>query len=120
MIRNAIREARLSTFKRARVGAVVAKGGRILSVGHNEIRHMAIIKRPYPESTHAEMAAIGKLLKQRRLHDLVGATMYVSRIGRAGEHRLARPCVDCEQLCRAVGIKRVIFTTSEGTDGYEI
>ena len=120
MIRHAQKQALLSQFRRARVGAVVAKGARILATGHNAIRNFALVKRPYPESTHAEVAAIGQLLKARRLHDLAGATLYVCRVGRLGESRLSRPCCNCESLARAVGIRRVIFTTDGGTDGYAL
>lgn len=114
MIHCAQRQARKSRFRRARVGAVIAKGDRILACGHNAIRHTkAVVKRPFPESTHAEQAAIAKILTRQRLHDLCGATIYVCRIGRAGEPRLSRPCPVCMNLIRAVGIKRVVYTTDE-------
>lgn len=111
MLRLARKQALLSTFHRARVGAVVVRGGRVLSVGHNQIRYTKHIKRPYPESLHAEQAAILKLLSKRKLSDLVGSTMFVCRIDRRGIARLARPCANCQNLIDAVGIKEVVYTT---------
>ena len=79
------------------------------------------IKRPYPESIHAEQAAILKLLKDRKLHDLVNASIYVCRIGRAGDVHLARPCPCCSSLIRAVGIRRVVYTNQDGsTSHYDV
>ena len=120
MIRLAQKQAQKSIFRRARMGAVVAKGERILSQGCNEIRYNKYIKRLYPESVHAEQAAIAKLLASRKLHDLIGATIYVCRIGRNGLPRLAHPCITCDNLIRAVGIKRVVFTTHAGTSHYDV
>ena len=114
MFRIARKQAEQSQFKRARVGAVIVKGGRVLSCGFNEIRHHKLLsEKPYPESTHAEEAAIVRLLQKRRQHDLVGADIYVCRINRAGESRLARPCSNCERLIRSVGIRNVYWTTND-------
>lgn len=121
MIRKALKVANESLFYRARVGAVIAKGSRILSTGCNKIGYSKLLPdRPYPESIHAEQAAIINLLRERRLSDLAGATIYVSRIGSGGSPRLARPCNYCHQLIESVGIKEVIFTTNTGEDSYEL
>jgi len=120
MIRHATRAASESVFYRARVGAVIAKGERILSTGHNYIGYTKWIKRPYPESVHAEQAAILQLLKKRRLDDLVGSTCYVSRIGRDGRTKLSRPCTSCAELIRSVGIKEVVYTTDNGVESYDV
>lgn len=117
MLRLAKRQATQSQFKRARVGAVICKGDRILSSGYNQIRYTKYLQRPFPESVHAEQAAIVKLLKEQRFHDLIGATLYVCRIGRDGAIRLARPCPACNAAIKAVGIKRVIYTINDGTTG---
>lgn len=114
----ATRIANDSLFHRARVGAVIAKGERILSSGCNRLGYTKYIKRPYPESIHAEQAAILKLLRERRLNDLAGSTLFVSRIGRTGVLRLAKPCHVCNELIHAVGISKVVYTTNEGIDEY--
>ena len=120
MIRLATKQAHESKFLRARVGAVVVKGNRVLAVGHNRIGFSRYLPtRPYPESVHAEQQAILELLKSRRQDELIGATIYVSRIGANNNVRLARPCKCCDDLIRAVGISKVVFTTNEGVAEYE-
>ncbi len=73
-----------STFRQHRLGAVVVKGGRVLSTGFNAIRHC---KETGKSTQHAEEAAIVRLLKDEKHHDLIGANLYVSRFtptGRVG------------------------------------
>jgi deoxycytidylate deaminase len=121
MIRHATRAASESVFHRARVGAVIAKGERVLSSGCNYIGYSRLLpNRPYPESIHAEQAAILQLLKKRRLDALVGSTLYVSRIGRDGRPRLAAPCSCCRTLIFSVGISEVIHTTNNGVESYSL
>lgn len=105
-----------SPFVQHRLGAVVVKGGRVLSTGYNEVRYTRELGKP---TLHAEQAAILKLLKQRRLSDLIGATLYVTRFTRGGAIGNSRPCTDCQELIRSVGIKEVHYTTDEGTATYE-
>ncbi len=95
------------------MGAVVVKGSRILSTGFNQMRPSGLLRT---NTLHAEAAAILKLLKEGRQHDLVGASLYVSRYTRGGRIGLARPCAVCMQLIRSVGIREVSFTTNEGTE----
>jgi len=118
MIRLALKQAAHSIFKRARVGAVICKGDRLLSSGWNRIGYSKYLpNRLWKESIHAEADAIRKLIVQRRLHDLAGADLYVSRIGRNGASRLARPCENCFDLIKASNIRRVIYTDSYGGTG---
>lgn len=113
--RMAEKTAKNSTFEQHRLGAVVVKSGRILSTGYNEIRYTRELGNP---TLHAEQAAILKLLKQRRLSDLIGATLYVTRFTRGGRIGISMPCDDCAALIRSVGIKEVHYTTDEGTATY--
>ena len=92
------------------MGAVLVKGSRILAVGHNQLRPSRIIGT---ETLHAEAAAILKLLKEGRQHDLVNASLYVTRYTRGGRIGLARPCDVCMSLIRSVGIREVSYTTNE-------
>lgn len=118
MLKHATKAASESVFHRARVGAVIAKGERILSTGYNRIGYSRFLRnRPYPESIHAEQAAVLKLLKERRLNDLSGSTIYVSRILRNGHTACALPCGVCNSLLASVGIKEVIYTLGESEVG---
>lgn len=98
----------MSSSERMKHGAVIVKGGRVLSVGLNKFRnHPTIIPSEHIKtscSTHAEVDAI------RKCSDVRGATMYVSRINRRGEERLSRPCNYCYEAIREAGITKIVYT----------
>lgn len=108
----ASRQALKSDFEQHRVGAVIVKGSRILATGFNSRRYAKLIGT---NTLHAEASAVLKLLKQRRLHDLVGAEIYVTRYTKGGAVGMARPCLHCYALIRGVGISKVHYTTDYGT-----
>lgn len=114
-MRVASQQAKKSLHKQHKLGAVIVKGSRILSVGYNSLRPSSLLQT---QTLHAEAAAVLKLLKERRLSDLSGAEMYVTRFTRGGRVGLACPCSDCRDLLTSVGIKRVYYTTDSG--GVEI
>ena len=117
MIRIATKVARESKFERARMGAVVVRGGSVLSTGCNRIGFSKYLRnRVFVESVHAEAQAILGLLKKHKLEDLVGSTLFVSRVNNSGTARYARPCPACQRLCESVGIRKVIYTTNNGTE----
>ena len=117
MIRLATRAAKESKFVRARVGAVIVRGNRVLATGCNRIGYSRLLPdRAFPESVHAEQQAILQLLKERRSHEMVGSTMYVSRVNNDGVARFSRPCLYCQRLIEAVGISKVIYTTNTGIE----
>src|SRR3990167_11544742 len=117
MIRIAIKIAHESKFKRARVGAVVVRGNRVLSTGCNRIGFSKYLPdRLFRESVHAEAQAILELLKHKRGNELVGSNMYVSRINNSGIARFSRPCSACQLLIEAVGIRKVFYTTNQGLE----
>lgn len=109
--RMAAKTARKSPFEQHRLGAVIVKSGRVLSTGYNELRYTKELQKM---SVHAEEAAILKLLKAKRLSDLVGAEIYVTRFTPAGRVGLSKPCARCQELLRSVGIKRVFYTDNLG------
>lgn len=109
--RIAAREAMKSSFKQHRLGAVIVKGSRVLSTGFNKHGYNSYNHTP---TMHAEASAVLKLLKQRRLADLVGSEIYVTRYTKGGRVGLARPCPDCTNLLKSVGIRRVHYTVDGG------
>lgn len=113
MIKYAKKAACDSKF-RYRLGAVIAKGKRVLATGTNRIGYTKWLDRPFKESIHAESDAILSLLKARRLNDLVGSTLYVARINATGEVRMSKPCPYCHRLAETVGIKRIVYTNDTG------
>lgn len=112
--KKAFETAEHSPFLQHRVGAVVVKKGRVLSTGYNEIRWNQRLRK---ENIHAEESAIVKLLQARRLSSLHGADIYVSRITPGGRSGIAKPCPTCQNLIKAVGIRRIFYTTDGGATG---
>ena len=87
---------------------------RIISIGHNDE------KRTHPSAhnyighkIHAEMSAFLKV----RHYDINynKCKLYSIRIGRNGSVTNALPCKNCQKLIYQSGIKRVYYTTIDGT-----
>ena len=79
------------------LGAIVFKGGKILSRGYNQGKY------------HAEHSA----LKQLKSHQTDGADIIVVRINTTGIS-MAKPCNNCQNRLRKHGIKRAFYTNSMG------
>lgn len=100
-----------------KVAAVIFKGSRILSTGHNDIRSCSKVQDRYKnwrESLHAEQDCIRKASR-----NLKGTTMLVLRRNPSGSLQLARPCEMCWGWIRDCGIKGVYYTNSDGGITYE-
>lgn len=107
----ACKESNKSTYKQ-RIGVIISKGKRILSRGHNEVRHKAIGGSRYAEwstSLHAERMACAALNREV----LKGATIWVGREFVNGGYALAKPCGQCRRLIEDMGFSRIVYTTSE-------
>jgi len=95
-----------------RVGAVIFKGKRVVSIGSNIKRNVRSINRRFvkwPTSIHAEVCAIINA-KQ----NLKGYSLLVVRLDRAGNMSLAKPCKHCQGYIRYVGIKKIYYSTKNG------
>ncbi|KAL6056417.1 Ran GTPase activating protein 1 [Balamuthia mandrillaris] len=118
----ATKEALQSPMK-FRHGAVLAKGGRIISKGCNNYRRT--IDGSYYLSTHAEMEVlrkVGQTAPPTKLADRSdnsycnfpskGADLFVVRVGRVGLslHHNSRPCPTCVGWLHRYGVKRVFYT----------
>ena len=127
--------AALSSANRLKVGAVVEKDNRIISIGYNgtpsgwdnnceneiyeESQYVIDSGGPLhnmgsytyetkPEVIHAEMNAIGKLAQSNESG--ANATMYITHA----------PCFDCAKLIHIAGIKKVFYRNSyRNNDGIE-
>lgn len=104
--------AELSSARRLKVGAIVVKDNRIISIGYNGtppgwdnncedelkwpngvIQHL----KTKPEVIHAEMNAIGKLAQSNESGQ--DATMFITH----------QPCMECSKLIATAGIKSVFY-----------
>ena len=79
--------------------AIVVRGGAILSVGVNA------------GSTHAEVAALEQLAWSERR----GTTVYSLRIRKDGSLAMGKPCVRCMAYMREYGVKKIVYSLSNGT-----
>ena len=108
--------AELSSAKRKKVGAVVVKDNRIISIGYNgmpsgwtnECEDVITPTLPYmqgdgptlktkPEVLHAESNAIAKLARSTESGD--GASMFIT----------CAPCLDCAKMIYQSGIIEVFY-----------
>lgn len=90
-------------------GAVIVRGGSVLSVGVNKWKNPLKPEVPVVEynpnvSIHAEVDALS------RCSDPRGATIYIARVNKKGEERMSRPCINCEEALVEAGVKKVIYT----------
>lgn len=97
-----------------RHGAIVVKGGRVLSVGINRDKnHPENVPHPKTQAAvHAEVAAV----KACGDVDLHGATIYVARVNRAGDQMMSKPCERCQAFLRERGIKKIFYTIDSSMD----
>lgn len=118
MLKRAETEAERSTYEPYRIGACVARGSCVLSVGHNQIRFRGKGQRftNYPESYHAERVACSRLSKE----SLQGTTLYIFRKRKDGSSGYSKPCKHCMQLIQSVGIKRVVYSTETGFEELKV
>jgi len=102
-MRAAIKESEKSKH-RFKLGAVIARGNRVLTKAHNSRKtHPRFGVGDY-NTLHAEAYAIYKAV--RRGIDLRGTTIYVYR----KNNNLAKPCPCCMGLIHKYGIKEVVYS----------
>ena len=104
----------LSTARRLKVGALVVKDDRIISIGYNgmpkgwdnncelELEDGTI--KTKPEVLHAETNAIAKLA--RSVESGLDADLFVTH----------SPCLDCAKLIYQAGIRRVYYSVNYRDD----
>ena len=98
---------------RFKIGAVVFKGSRILSSGHNEIRSSNIPSKHklYNNSVHAEQAA----LLGTDWNKLKGCSILVMRCSKTkGSLSNAKPCSLCQKLLAHIGIRNIYYSNEIG------
>jgi len=110
----AVAYSALSHARRLKVGAIIVKDDRIISIGYNgtppgwdnncEDYHGLDLKGnptlvTKPEVLHAEENAIGKLARSHESGQ--GATMFITHA----------PCAQCAKMILVSGIKRVFYQT---------
>ena len=93
------------------LGAIVVKGGSLLSFGTNKQRNNPMQFDDLPRehwSVCAEQAALSKL----KAGTAKGSTIYVSRVTPGLNTRIARPCARCTDLIIEAGVGKVVYTAN--------
>ena len=112
IINRAIKEANKSTCHPYKVGAVVFKNNRIISSGHNQIRHNSINNKykKYKEALHAEQDAVLGL----DWNNIKGCSILVVRLNYNGNISMGKPCDMCTNMIKYIGIKKMYYSNYNG------
>mgnify|MGYP000296549838 FL=1 len=110
------RMAEQSTYGNISHGAVLVKGGSVINASYNKDNSCSFGSRfRDPDrgraTLHAELGCILNLDKSVTQ----GATIYVVRVGKRGDFKMSKPCPMCNGALKHVGIKKVFYTSDEGT-----
>jgi deoxycytidylate deaminase len=101
----ALKIASTSPHRRARHGAVIARGSRVISLGVNSFRTHPLARNC---TIHAELAAI-----VAASGNVSGATLYSARLLANGQPGMSKPCARCARLIRAYGIAKIVYHDGE-------
>ena len=108
MISLAVKQANKSAV-RTKHGAVLAKGKRVIGVGHNQYKTHTKYGSGHWGWLHAEAVAIRDVI--RKGINPAGATIYITRLG---DNRMSKPCPFCQAMIEEHGIRKVIYTDEQG------
>jgi deoxycytidylate deaminase len=92
----------------------IYRNGKKLFLGSNHLRN-SYNGRCTCYSTHAEMDVIYKALRNNLDIDLSTCTIAVVRFGRDGSLKNSRPCNHCLNSMIKYRIKKIMYSTDDGT-----
>ena len=94
------------------MGAVIFKGSRIFSSGHNSFRSSTIpVKyKRFFHTLHAEQAALQGI----NWESIKGSSILVIRVNQSGSISMSYPCKYCIESIRYVGIKYLYYSNRKG------
>tara|TARA_R110000824_G_scaffold5670_11_gene26140 strand:+ start:675 stop:1124 length:450 start_codon:yes stop_codon:yes gene_type:complete len=113
-IEHAANMAQQSDYGKIRHGAVLVKGGSILSAAYNKSNFNSFGNRFRKHDRghathHAELGCILGIDRSKTS----GSTVYVVRINKEGEYRLSKPCSMCHEILKFCGVRKVVYTVDE-------
>lgn len=111
--------ANTSPKKLYNFGAVLVKGGSVISTGTNKPKTDPLIDflaRQYkgvPQQCHSEIVALSGVQR----HNIRGCSLYVARINvNDNSFRLAKPCSMCEAFLKQHKIRQVYYSINSDSD----
>jgi deoxycytidylate deaminase len=106
-------ESKKSTLTDWRIGAVIVKGNKIISRGHNKLSgKMQIIEQRYNIklwSLHAEMLAIMDCKE-----DINGSVLFIAGTKMNGNAVYCRPCKHCMKMIKQFSFHAIYYLTKDG------
>lgn len=103
---NLARKSSKKSDHKHKLGAVVVKGNKVLSLGFNKVKTHP--KSPHNFKTiHAEFDAINEV----KYDDLRNADIYVYRETKDGKMADSFPCQYCQQLIEMYEFRNIFYTT---------
>ena len=108
--------ASCSNYGKIRHGAVLVRGGSVISIAYNKDKFSSFGERfraqgVGPATHHAELSCVSGIDKSKTS----GASIFVVRLNRNGELRLSKPCPMCHDVLKHAGVKKVYYSTSDGS-----
>jgi deoxycytidylate deaminase len=100
--------SKLSEY-RIKVGCVLIKGNRPISVGFNKIKYNKQFCNPWKKTLHAESVAIKNSDKEY----VKNSTAFIYREKHDGSVGLARPCEDCMARLISYGVRTIYYSVEE-------
>ena len=97
-----------------RHGCVATLNGRIIASGYNHYRthsKSGIISNTC--TCHAECHVMHRL-KNLGYDDFKKIKLYIVRINKKEELRSSAPCVDCYEMLKQHGVKKIVYSTGTG------
>lgn len=97
-----------SDYDQHKMGAVIARGNKLISIGFNKKRTHPLSRGRF-NNIHCELSAIINAQGDTR-----GAEIYIYRETKQGQKAMARPCPHCQNLIREFGLKVSYYTVDNG------
>ena len=91
---------------RYKMGSVIVKNGKPLSVGFNQIKSNP--NAPYL-GLHCEQHALQNCGKE----NLKGCSIFVYRENRVGDPAMAKPCKNCQKILKENGFRWMYYSVDE-------
>jgi deoxycytidylate deaminase len=106
MFRLARNVSKMSTHQKVKMGAVIVRNGKPVSVGCNQ-------GKSHPNAPVCGLHAEANAIRYAGKTNLRGSSIFVYRERKDGKLGMARPCEDCMKVLKENGIKWIFYTTYE-------